>query len=111
MADHLVEVQQWECDHFQKLTGHLQHLELCRFKGHYNAGGEVFTRFWCVSWDADALMPGLVNLRGVLIDTSERVNGITMVKRMTWYTCMTLVNVSLVLMPFNCDDGEKEAKS
>ena len=88
--------QEWVGDTNHKITGHEEFMKKCIWCGTLSVGDRAPIRFWCEKYVQSC---GETELTGVLTDTSERVQGITVQARITRHEKMVVIGGTLVLFP------------
>jgi hypothetical protein len=100
-------VEQWEQEGSGKLSGHEEAMSRCKYAGNIIFGGQVQPiRFWC----EDYLQAEEIQLLNVLMDTSERYQGITMKQRLTQRSSIILFNVQVMMWPFEGYKADAEGQ-
>jgi len=89
--------REWEADPGQALAGHEKFLDACRWRGQFAVGNSGLVTFWCEGY---YVHEGTLELSGVLLDSSDRFNGITMRQRMSFHEKLMIRNAGVVMMPF-----------
>jgi hypothetical protein len=90
--------REWKANSNERLTGHEQYLAACRWKGVLHQSDGNLLRFWCESFET--LRGNTIELHSVIVDTSERIDGVAIVTRLTWYECVVACNCRTLFFPF-----------
>ena len=91
-------VREWKANSDERLTGHEKYLAVCRWKGLLHLSDGDLLRFWCKSFET--LQGNTIELHNVIVDTSQRIDGVAIVTRLTWYECVVACNCRTLFFPF-----------
>ncbi len=102
----MVKTQQWQSEGHVKLEIPPEEWRRIRFKVIYYLAGATMVA-WCRRYRVKGQE---LRLQGVLTDTSERIQGITLTKRITYRREVRLVNIPATILPLDPEEVPDNAR-
>lgn len=102
------EEKEWKGFGLGSATGHEELLKKCKWRGSvcWPNGTQMF--FWCQAWCREGDFT--IELMNVLCDTSERVEGVTLINRISFHASVLCANLGILLLPYEFSMNTKESK-